>query len=129
MNERQQEVESVTGQMTLEELDLTKLAAPEALMAAAVAWIAENPSAWDFIVGAAQRDALETGRVRIKAYVEYLRFTPIGQSTKQVKLANALSAPFGRILAAWEPQLAQYIPLNHSKLDGVVIPPKPAGIA
>ena len=103
-----------------------RMESPEGLMQAALAWITENPEAWSAIVGAAQRDALDGGRVRVKLYAEYLRLrSDVSPATRRVKFPNALTPAFGRVLRAWHPEIpAKCIPLKPSKLDGVVIPPR-----
>lgn len=108
-------------------LDTRRLEAqrPRDLMAEALAWIDENPKAWDWIVGAAQRDSLEIGTVRIKSYIEHLRYTPLPWANDVIKLPNAYSAPFGRILVAWHPELEPFVKLTHSKVDGCVLPERP----
>ena len=93
-------------------------------MTAALAWIENNPGGWDYIVGAAQRDSLDFGRVRVKAYLETLRFMPSGNATRTYKLPNALSAAFTRILWEWHEELRPSIPRASSKLDGLVVPPR-----
>ena len=98
---------------------------PRDLMADCLAWIETHPEAWDFIVGAAQRDALDCGRVSVKSYIESLRRRRMQWATEQVKIPNAYSAPIGRILAEWYPDLRPAIPLAHSKLDGCEVPPRP----
>ena len=50
-----------------------RLESAEGLMAAALTWIAENPDGWSFIVGGAQRDALDNVPVSPKLYIEMLR--------------------------------------------------------
>lgn len=112
-------------QLTLPETRTLRPQKPKDLLQDALAWIAENPKAWDFIVGAAQRDALECGCVRVKSYIEFLRYTPLPWATEVIKLPNAFSSAFGRILRAWHPELENYIPLQHSKLDGCAIPERP----
>jgi len=95
------------------------------LMADALAWIEDNPGAWKLMVEWAYRDASRYGTVRIKAYVEELRLSPLVRrpTGQPVKLKNALSAPFGRIMRDRYPELAPYIPIRASKCDGTVIPP------
>lgn len=92
------------------------------LMEAALTWIRENPKAWETIVVASHQDSKYVRRVRIKSYIEGIRGNSMVNSSG-VKLRNAYSAPFGRILAAWYPELKAHIPLNRSKVDGCVIPP------
>lgn len=93
------------------------------MMTDAVEWIDENPLGWAFIVASARDDANRRGRVRIKRYIEDLRDDPsVVRQQGPVKIQNALSAPFGRILAAWYPELAPCIPMHSSKTDGVVVP-------
>lgn len=105
--------------------DPTTLDSPRKLMEAALTWIEANPEAWDWIVKAAQRDAIELGRVRVKSYIETLRFKPLPWATETIKLPNAFSAAFTRILAEWYPDLRNRIPRASSKLDGCAIPPRP----
>ena len=96
-------------------------------MECALSWIADNPQAWDFIVGAAQRDALDGVPIRIKAYVEALRDRRnVSWATRAVKLPNGLTPAFGRILVEWHPELRDSIRLSSSKLNGVTIPPRVA---
>lgn len=92
------------------------------LMADALAWIDANPGAWKLLVEWAYRDAARYGRVRIKSYIEELRMSPMLNSpgNQPVKLKNALSAPFGRILRDRYPEIAPYVPIRSSKCDGVV---------
>jgi hypothetical protein len=94
------------------------------LMTDTLAWIETNPEAWDALVGMAQRDALDFGRVRIKSYIESLRYRDLGYATRTVKLPNAFSAAFSRILGEWHPELRHAIPMASSKLDGCVVPPR-----
>lgn len=113
----------MTGQLTLP-VSEHRLESPEGLMAAALTWIADNPEGWDFIVGAAQRDALDGIRVSPKLYIEMARRRSMKWASERVKLPNAFSPAFARILAAWYPELRPYIRLAPSKLDGCVIPPR-----
>lgn len=100
---------------------------PADIVSDALAFIEANPEAWDALVGWAERDAARHGLVRIKRYIEELRMQPLAIDTDApVKVRNAMSAPLGRILAAWPPELAPFIPLGRSKADGCVIPPKPS---
>ena len=115
----------MTGQMTLP-VSEKRMESPDGLLTAALTWIDENPEAWHYIVKSAQLDALEIGRIRVKSYVEFLRYKPLPYTTKRIKLPNAFSAPLGRILAEWYPELAHAIPLNASKCDGLTIPPRPS---
>ena len=112
----------MTGQLTFTE---ARIESAEGTMLAALVWIQENPSAWDTIVGGAQRDALDGVPVRLKLYVEELRgdhsLTP---STDERRIANGLTAALGRILKSWHPEVAPYVRLRPSKLDGIVIPPR-----
>lgn len=112
------------NQMTLP-VSEHRLESPEGLMAAALLWIDANPGGWDFIVGAAQRDALDFGRVRVKSYIESLRFMPGGNATRTYKLPNAFSPAFTRILWEWHEELRPSIPRASSKLDGLAIPGRP----
>lgn len=112
------------NQLTLDTRSL-EAQAPTELLEAALAWISANPKAWEFIVSAAQRDALDIGRVRVKWYLEALRYGNVEWATESVKVPNALSAPFGRILVAWHPELKPFVPLAHSKTDGMSVPPRP----
>lgn len=115
------------GQMQLPDTRSMKAERPRTLMEKALAWIEDNPFGWTYIVTQARFDARTRERVRVKKYIEDLRdaagVSPASGSP--VKLPNAFSAPFGRILAAWYPELDQHIPLASSKVDGVVIPPRP----
>lgn len=97
------------------------------MMADSLDWIAQNPNGWRLIVDSARRDVAAGNRVRIKRYIEDLRDSRFvsRQLDKPFKLPNAYSAPFGRILAAWYPELAEYIPMAHSKTDGCIVPPAP----
>lgn len=99
------------------------------LMVDALEWIDANRSAWMDIARAAHTDAVTIKRVRVKRYLEDMRVSPKVASAGPVKLPNAFSAPFGRILRAWYPDLAEYIPLGHSKTDGCSIPPRPTWAA
>jgi len=94
------------------------------MLTKALQWIAANPRAWDRLVVMAADDAVTVKRVRIKAYIETLRMLPITEwpDSSPVKLPNAFSASFGRILRSWHPELAEFIPMAHSKVDGCVIP-------
>lgn len=98
---------------------------PRELMESALTWIAANPAAWSLLVEYAHQDAARLGRVRVKRYIEDLRCSPLVKSPDRggVKLPNAYSAAFTRILAAWFPELAFAIPTAASKLDGVAVPP------
>ena len=100
---------------------------PRDLMEDALVWIERNPEAWQRLVRLAHTDAERGGRVRVKSYIEFLRISPLVRHVtgSPVKLPNAYSAPFGRILRAWYPELAEFIPLAHSKTDGLVIPERP----
>jgi hypothetical protein len=100
---------------------------PRDVMADALEWIEQNRFGWTTIVHRAGRDARTLGRVRIKKYIEDLRDDSRvdNRAGRPVKLPNAFSAPFGRILAAWYPELADAIPMQHSKVDGCVVPPRP----
>jgi hypothetical protein len=97
------------------------------LLADALEWIDQNRAGWKYAVAYAHDDARNLGRVRIKKYIEDLRDEDgVHSVTGSVfKLPNAFSAPFGRILAAWYPDLADSIPMHHSKVDGCVVPPVP----
>ena len=101
-----------------------RLESAEGLMAAALTWIAENDAAWHYIVMHARMDAKKGGRVRIKRYMEAVRDMRLIDATERIKLPNAFSAAFTRILWEWEPELRPAIPRASSKLDGVVIPPR-----
>lgn len=115
------------GQLTLPDTSRMEAQRPRDLLAEAVAWADTNYYAWVWLVHAARRDAANCGRVRVKHYVEELRFSPDVQrgTGSPVKLPNSYSAAFTRILAAWYPDLAPFIPKAHSKLDGAVVPPAP----
>ena len=99
---------------------------PRQLMEAALTWITVNPAAWSLFVEYAHQDAARYGIVRVKRYIEDIRMSPLVARPDKagVKLPNAFSSAFSRILAAWYPELAPYIPTASSKLDGVVIPPR-----
>ena len=101
---------------------------PRQLLEAALAWIADNPAGWDYIVSDARIAATMHRPVRVKRSMEDLRDSVVIRRPdgSQVKLPNALSPAFSRILAAWHPELAEWIPTASSKLDGVAIPPRPA---
>ena len=114
----------MTGQMTLPVRE-QRLESPEGLMAAALTWIRENPDGWSFIVGAAQRDSLDNVPVSPKLYIEMLRRRSVTWATDRVKLPNAFSPAFARILREWHPEVRPWLRLAPSKLDGVVIPPRP----
>jgi len=95
-------------------------------MAAALTWIEANPSAWHRIVGGAQRDALDNVPVRLKYYVEAMRADRSLQwATEDFKLPNAVTAALARVLVAWHPEVAPWVRLSSSKLDGCVVPPRP----
>lgn len=93
----------------------------------ALRWIDANPDPWRSIVRMAHADAELYGRVRVKRYVEDLRqeSRSLTQTRPGAKLPNGLTPAFGRILAAWYPEIAPCVPLAHSKLDGCVIPGVP----
>lgn len=104
----------------------TEPQSPRELMESALAWIDSNRAAWSLLVEYAFRDADRLGRVRVKRYIEDLRCSPlVWHETGAVKLPNGYSSAFGRILAAWYPEVAPFVPLQSSKLDGCSIPPKP----
>jgi len=92
------------------------------LMADALAWIAANPGLWQLLVEWAYRDAARYERVYVKSYIEELRKSPMlnRPGNQPVKLKNALSAPFGRILRDSYPDIREYVPIRSSKCDGVV---------
>lgn len=96
------------------------------MLTSALVWIDENPGAWSLIVEWAHRDADRYGLVRVKRYIEDIRMSPLAArpNARGPKIANANAAAFGRILAAWYEELAPFVPLQSSKLDGCVIPPK-----
>lgn len=115
-------------QLTLPDTSRMEAQRPRDLMADAVAWIEDNRDAWRYIVSEARHDAATLRRVRVKSYIEVLRYCnrvtrPDGSP---VKLPNAYSAPIGRLLAAWYPDLAHAVPLGHSKTDRCEIPPAPS---
>jgi len=96
------------------------------MMETALSWIEDNREGWRYIVDSARYDVDKHRRTRIKRYIEDLRDdVAVRHQSGPVKLQNALSAPFGRILAAWHPELAEYIPMHASKTDGIVIPARP----
>lgn len=98
------------------------------LMEEAIEWIAANRAGWAYIVAHTRADVLLGRRVAIKRYLEELRDDPTiapGRDGETVKLKNALSAPFGRILAAWYPEMKPLVPLHQSKCDGCIVPPRP----
>jgi hypothetical protein len=99
---------------------------PRQLMESALTWITVNPAAWSLIVHTAHRDADRYGRVDVKLAISIVRRSPLCTRPDKagVRLPNAFSSAFSRILAAWYPELAPYIPTASSKLDGVVIPPR-----
>lgn len=99
---------------------------PRELMEAALTWIHDNPEAWDLLVDYAMQDAARYGLVRVKRYIEDLRMSPLTTRPDKpgAKLPNAFSPAFGRILAAWYPEIANAIPTASSKLDGCTIPPR-----
>jgi hypothetical protein len=103
-----------------------RIQSAEGLLAAALTWIEENPTAWDHIVGAAQRDALDGTPVRLKYYVEALRADPdLKHASREFKIPNGLTAALGRVLHEWHAEVAPYLRLKPSKLDGCSIPPRP----
>ena len=114
-------------QMMLPSMRRLEATSPKQLMTAALAWIEANYYAWTWIVRQARVDADLLGRVRVKRYIEEVRYSPdvVSVTKSPVKVANALSAPLGRILAAWYPSIAGSIPLTQSKLDGMTVPPCP----
>lgn len=114
-------------QLALPDTRSMKAQSPQQLMEAALAWIEENYYGWTQVVHHARRDARDIGRVRVKSYIEELRYDArlAHYSGGPVKLPNAFSAAFSRILVAWYPELAAAVPVAHSKLDGVTIPPAP----
>jgi hypothetical protein len=117
----------MNDQLTIPRMSRLEATSPKRLMTDAVAWIDANLYAWVWIVRQARLDADLLGRVRVKRYIEEVRYSPdvVRVTNSPVKVANALSAPLGRILAAWYPSLASSIPLTHSKLDGMIVPPCP----
>ncbi len=110
----------MVGQLTITER-LEQQTAVE-LMDAALSFIAKNPEAWDWLVEMAEEDAQRIGRIRIKRYIEDMRVMRFPWDTSVVKIPNAYSAPFGRIIRAWYPELAAFVPVAVSKCDGCVIP-------
>ena len=120
-------VSDMIGQMELPDTRSMKAERPRTLMERALAWIEENYYGWTYIVVKARADARDRGRVRVKKYIEDLRDdTHLSRvAGSPVRLPNAYSAPFGRILAEWYPELAESVPLGHSKVDGLSIPPCP----
>lgn len=116
-------------QLTIPRMSRLEATSPKQLMTAAVEWIENNRDGWAYVVAEARNDAELLGRVRVKHAMECLRYQRPhiggGKPSGPVKLPNALSAAFGRILAAWYPSIAPHIPLTRSKLDGVVVPPRP----
>ena len=107
------------------DFDRPHLESPQKLLLTALSWIDSNRAAWTMLVRWAHADAGSLGRVRVKRYMEDLRCSPLVASERGVKLPNALSPAFGRILAAWYPAIAHAVPLASSKLDGMGIPPRP----
>ena len=116
-----------------------RMESPEGLMQAALLWIQENPEAADFLVGAAQRDALDGVPVRFKWYAEMLRSgyvydehgqlvmrkrIPLTALHRNIVFPNALTAALARIFCEWHPELRASTKLAASKLDGCVIPPR-----
>ena len=98
------------------------------LMEGALVWIDANRLAWQrLFVDRALADSGAGRRVNVKRYIEDAResrmfMTPTGSP---LKLKNAWSAPFGRLIAAWHPSTAPHITLHASKVDGSVLPPRP----
>ena len=101
-----------------------RMESAEGLMLAALAWIETNDAAWHYNVMHARMDENKGGRVRIKRYMEAVRDMRLIDATERIKLPNAFSAAFTRILWEWEPELRHAIPRASSKLDGLVIPPR-----
>jgi len=101
------------------------LESPERLLTATLAWIDTNRAAWTMLVRWAHLDAETLRRVRVKRYLEDIRCSPLVESGRGIKVPNAMSASIGRILAAWYPHIANAIPTATSKLDGLIIPPRP----
>ena len=101
--------------------------APNELIEECVHWIEANMAAWlTGFVARAAKDARSRGRVRVKKYAEDVRDSSlIGPDGKPVKLPNAYTPIFGRLLREWHPELADFIPLNSSKFDGCVFPARP----
>ena len=118
--------------MTQLALDTRRLEpeSPRDLMASAITWIDGNRAAFALMVEYAHQDASRYGIVRVKRYIEDIRMSPLVKRPDGgvVKLKNALSAPLGRIIAAWYPDLAPFVPLAASKCDGVIVPPKPSWV-
>lgn len=108
-------------------LDFTDphLESPERLLTATLAWIDSNRAAWTMLVRWAHLDAYAGRRVRVKRYLEDLRDSPLVESSRGLKIPNAISAAIGRILGRWYPAIANAIPTASSKLDGCTIPPRP----
>lgn len=113
-------------QLTLADTRSLEAQRPRDLMGDALTWIDTNREAWEYLVRVARDDAHRIKRVRVKSYIEDLRTRRLPYATRYIKLPNAFSAPLGRILASWYPDIAPYIPLKHSKTDGCAVPPCPA---
>jgi hypothetical protein len=101
----------------------TRAQSPADLMEGSIRWIGEHPEAWDAMVIVSQDAHVNGKRINIKGYIEYIRSSSVYSEFGGIKLRNAYSAPFGRILAAWYPELEGSIPMARSKVDGCIIPP------
>lgn len=107
--------------------DTRALESPHGLMESVLAWIADNPDAWQWYVNAARLEADTFLRVSVKGLMEDRR-------RRGERIPNGYSPAIARLLRAWhghEPirgnvTLADCIPIAASKLDGVTIPPRGA---
>lgn len=112
-------------QLTLPDTRALKPTSSRDLMADALLWIGDNTYGWLRFAMRAIEDGRATGHVSVKRNIEDLRRSPYVSGVGAIKLPNAYSAPFGRILRAWYPELAGCIPMHVSKVDGCAIPPCP----
>lgn len=110
---------------TQPELDTSRMKAQSAkrMLADAIAWIYQNPRAFrqleDHVLAAYNRG---DRWISIRDYFPTLRRMELSPTGEPVKLKNALSAPLGRILVTWHPELEGRIKLSRSKTDGMLIP-------
>ena len=110
------------GQLELETKPMKQQRATD-LMADALAWIYQNPRAFrqlEFHVLA--EHARGERRISVRDYFPTLRRMDLTPTGEPVKLKNAISAPLGRILVTWHPELEGSISLSRSKIDGMMIP-------
>ncbi len=110
-------------QATLDEL--LRAQEPESarvMMDRAIEWIRSNPGPFAALESWAITTARNGQRVSVRDYFPTLRAMPEVIGRPPLKLANALSAPLGRILVAWHPEIEPYVPRSRSKTDGIIIP-------